>query len=188
MAQFPFAHTIEITHTLQDGVLQVATRVTNQSAEAMPMSIGFHSFYQVTDAPRADWLISLGATTEWPVDKEMIPTGTTRPLTELIPTPSQFRLGDQSFDNVLAGLIRDSNGRSTFSITGKQQKVEVFHGPKFIAGEIWAPPKRDFVCFEPMAGIDDAINMAHKGVYKELQMIAPGEVWEESFWVKPSGF
>ena len=47
---------------------------------------------------------------------------------------------------------------------------------------------RDFICFEPMAGITDALNLAHRGLYKELQSIPPGETWQESFWVKPSGF
>ena len=27
----------------------------------------------------------------------------------------------------------------------------------------------NFICFEPMAGITNALNLAHKGVYKELQ-------------------
>ena len=40
----------------------------------------------------------------------------------------------------------------------------------------------------PMAGITNAMNMAHKGSYKELQSIAPGGVWQESFWIRPSGF
>ena len=53
---------------------------------------------------------------------------------------------------------------------------------------IYAPAGRNFICFEPMAGITNAINLAHKGVYKELQSIAPGGIWQESFWVKPSGF
>src|SRR5256712_13008581 len=35
MKQFPFAHTIEMTHRLQDGVLQVVTKITNMSAEPM---------------------------------------------------------------------------------------------------------------------------------------------------------
>ena len=41
---------------------------------------------------------------------------------------------------------------------------------------------------EPMAGIANALNLAQRGVYKELQSIAPGETWRESFWVRPSGF
>jgi hypothetical protein len=30
--------------------------------------------------------------------------------------------------------------------------------------------------------------MAHRGAYKDLQMVAPDGEWRESFWVKPSGF
>jgi aldose 1-epimerase len=55
---------------------------------------------------------------------------------------------------------------------------------------VFAPagPENNFICFEPMAGITDALNLAHKGVYKELQYIPPGQKWQESFWIKPSGF
>jgi len=188
MAQFPFAHIIEITHTLRDGTLEVSTRIENQSAEPMPVSIGYHSFFQVTDAPRDDWTVSLGATLEWPVNKELLPTGQTRPLTELIPNPSNFSLRGLAFDNVLDGFTRDSAGKASFSVTGKHQKIEVLYGPKFIAGEIWAPPGREFLCFEPMAGINNALNLAQRGVYKKLQYVAPGQGWQESFWVKPTGF
>ena len=34
----------------------------------------------------------------------------------------------------------------------------------------------------------NALNLAHRGVYKELQSVAPGAAWHESFWVKPTGF
>jgi aldose 1-epimerase len=48
--------------------------------------------------------------------------------------------------------------------------------------------ERNFICFEPMAGITNAVNLAHRGVYKELQSVPPGGTWQESFWVRPSGF
>jgi aldose 1-epimerase len=51
-----------------------------------------------------------------------------------------------------------------------------------------APPTRGFVAIEPMAGITNAMNMAQKGSYKELQSIAPGGVWQESFWIRPRGY
>jgi len=35
---------------------------------------------------------------------------------------------------------------------------------------------------------DTGFNLAYRGQYTELQSIAPGETWRESFWVKPSGF
>ncbi len=188
MAQFPFAHTIEMTHSLKDGVLEVSTQVENRSAEPMPLSIGYHSFYQITDASRDDWMVGLGAAREWPVDKDLLPTGETRPLHDLIADPANFSLRGRAFDNVLAGLIRDSSGQAKFWVKGKQQKIEVLFGPGFIAGEIWAPPRREFLCFEPMAGINNALNLAHRGIYKELQSIPPGQSWQASFWIHPSGF
>ena len=39
-----------------------------------------------------------------------------------------------------------------------------------------------------MVGITDSMNLAHKGLYKELQSIPPGGKWEESFWLRPTGF
>jgi aldose 1-epimerase len=39
-----------------------------------------------------------------------------------------------------------------------------------------------------MVGITNAMNAAHRGLYKELQTIPAGGTWEESFWVRPSGF
>jgi len=52
MEQFPFAHTLEITYRLKEGVLQVETAIHNLAAEPMPVAIGFHSFYRVNDARR----------------------------------------------------------------------------------------------------------------------------------------
>lgn len=50
------------------------------------------------------------------------------------------------------------------------------------------PANRGFIAFEPMVGITNALNLAHKGVYKELQSIPPGEFWEESFWITTKGY
>jgi aldose 1-epimerase len=32
------------------------------------------------------------------------------------------------------------------------------------------------------------MNLAQKGLYEDLQYIPPGQSWQESFWIKPSGF
>jgi len=53
---------------------------------------------------------------------------------------------------------------------------------------VFAPRDRPFVCFEPMAGITNSLNLAQRGLYRELQSIPPGGTWQESFWVRPSGF
>ena len=80
------------------------------------------------------------------------------------------------------------------TVKGRQQQVDVIFGRNWRAAVVWAPKPaspgqdRNFVCFEPMAGISNALNLAERGVYSELQSISPDGVWEESFWVRPTGF
>jgi len=32
------------------------------------------------------------------------------------------------------------------------------------------------------------LNLAQSGTYKELQSVAPGASWEESFWIRVKGY
>ena len=50
------------------------------------------------------------------------------------------------------------------------------------------PTTKGFIAFEPMVGITNALNLAQKGIYKELQMIPVGGSWEESFWITTKGY
>lgn len=50
------------------------------------------------------------------------------------------------------------------------------------------PSGKGFIAFEPMVAITNALNLAHRGVYKELQSVGPGESWEESFWITTRGY
>ena len=188
MKQWPFAHTIDITHRLQGGALEVHTRIQNLSTEAMPIAIGFHPYFTLTDAPRDEWRIAVAARTRWLLASNKVPTGETDPIERLFPDSKNSLLKDHNLDDVFGDLIRDAQGRATMSVKGKSQQLDVVIGPKFRAMVIYAPAGRDFICFEPMAGITNALNLAHKGVYKELQTVPPGGTWEESFWVQPKGF
>jgi aldose 1-epimerase len=233
MAQFPFAHTIEMTYRLRDGVLEVGLKIHNLSSEPMPISIGFHPYYQLTDSPREDWTISVGARTQWILSADKIPTGETQAIEKFFPDPKNVPLKEYSLDHVFADLIRDAKGGAVMSVKGKRQSLDITFGPKYLAAVIYSPganpqsipPERggplpatpqpaiapapargageasgrgsgrgggrgspNFIAFEPMAGITDAMNLAQKGLYKDLQMLAPGGVWEESFWVHPKGF
>lgn len=188
MAQFPFAHTLEITYRLQRGVLEVDTRITNLSVEPMPIAVGFHPYLRLTDAPRDEWTLSVGARTEWRLAPDKIPTGETRPIEQLLANPRAAVLRALDLDHVFGDLIRDSAGRSVTSITGRAQRVDIVMGPGYRATVVYAPIGGDFICIEPMAGITNALNMAHRGTYKDLQTIAPGATWEERFWITPSGF
>jgi len=194
LKQWPFAHTIEITHRLRDGVLEVATAITNMSAESMPVAIGFHPYFQLTDSKRDEWTISVGARTHWRLAPNKVPTGETEPIERLFPKPAAAALSEYNLDDVFGDLVRDAQGRATMTVTGASQRLDVVVGPNYRAVVIYAPapaagaPDRNFICFEPMAGITDALNLAQKGLYKELQTIPPGGTWRESFWIRPREF
>jgi aldose 1-epimerase len=207
MKQWPFAHSIEMTYRLRDGVLEVRTTLLNLSAEPMPVAIGFHPYFQLTDAPRDTWSLAIGARTHWRLGPNKIPTGETEPIERIFDATAPATLADYDLDDVFGDLVRDARGRATMTVTGKSQRLDIEVGPNYRAVVVWAPNSADtgrgsqrlsgspnpvnrgeFICVEPMAAITDALNLARKGLYKELQSIPAGGVWQESFWIRPSGF
>jgi aldose 1-epimerase len=203
MKQWPFAHTIDMTYRLANGQLEVETLITNESAERMPVAIGFHPYFQLTDSPRDDWTIALGARTRWVLDANKVPTGETVSIEELFPDPGSSPLRDYSLDDVFSDLLFDSDGRATMTVRGRKQRIDVIVDASYRSVVVWAPSpsgtgrggqgpsppaERNFICFEPMAGITNALNMAHRGTYGELHTIAAGGTWRARFWVRPSGF
>jgi aldose 1-epimerase len=185
MAQFPFAHTYEMTYRLANGMLECETKIDNHSTEAMPVAIGFHTYYTLHDAPRDEWTVHLPAKDRVVADAQLIPTGERKPNE----VPAEAKLRDYSFDDGFTTLERDAQGRAVFWVKGKQEKISVLYGPNYPVSVVWAPKGRgQFICFEPMAGVTNAINLGHAGKYPDLQKIAAGGVWKESFWVKPEGF
>ena len=185
MQQFPFAHTYEMTYRLSAGVLECETKIHNLSSQPMPVSVGFHTYYQLNDAPRDEWTVHLPAKERIVADSMLIPTGERRP-TDI---PAEASLKNYTFDDGFTSLERDAQGRAAFWVKGKRQKITVLYGPKYPVSVVWAPKGRgEFICFEPMAGPTNAINLAHAGKYADLQSIPAGGTWKESFWVKPEGF
>jgi aldose 1-epimerase len=158
------------------------------SAEPMPVAIGFHPYYQLTDSPRDEWKISIGARTHWLLAPNKVPTGETEPIERLLPNPQSAALSGYDLDDVFGDLVRDGQGRATMSVAGRTQRLDILLGPTYRSVVVWAPRNREFICVEPMAGITDAVNLAQKGAYKELQSIPPGGAWRESFWIKTIGF
>ena len=231
MQQFPFAHTLTMTYRLQDGVLEVRTRIDNLSLEPMPVAIGFHPYFQLTDSTREDWTLSIGAKTHWLLAQNKIPTGETEPTEKMFPDRQAVPLKDFDLDDVYSDLERDAQGRAVMSVKGKGQQLDVLLGPNYKSIVLYSPnpanarggggergrggqnagapaapppapatasvpltgtnpnvPNRGFIAIEPMVGITDSMNLAQKGLYKELQTIPPGGKWEESFWLRPKGF
>ena len=214
MKQWPFAHTIEITHRLQDGVLAVETRIHNLSIEPMPVAVGYHPYFKLTDSTREEWTLSVPAKTLWTFRAgTKLPDGVTVPAGQLFPNPTSIALKDYDLDDGLTDFVRDGDGRAHFVVKGKQQQLDIMFGPNWSVINLWSPnpagighggnrivnpnppaPGRgggpadpNFIAFEPMASLSNGLNLAQKGLYTQ-QYVQPGATWAATFWVNPSGF
>ena len=188
MQQFPFAHTITMTYRLQDGALEVRTKIDNLSADPMPVAIGFHPYFQLTDSPRDEWTLSLDARSRWKLAPNLIPTGEAESIGQVFPDRRAILLKDLALDDVFGDLMRDKDGRASMSVRGRAQQIDVVLGPNYRAAVVYSPKASAFVALEPMAGITNSMNLAHKGLYRDLQSIPAGGSWQESFWIRPRGF
>ncbi|MEO8593305.1 MAG: aldose 1-epimerase [Candidatus Solibacter sp.] len=178
MAQFPFPHTLTMTYRLRDGRVEVATEIENHGDAPMPVGIGFHPYFQLHDTHRDEWHVHLAAREHMVLTPQLLPTGEGKPLE--FADPHALSVGP--LDDVFGNLVRDADGLARFKVEGGRERVTVAFGPKFTTAVVYAPRGQDYICFEPMAAITNGFNLAHDGVYKDLQSVAPGEKWKESWW------
>lgn len=174
MAQFPFAHEIRVTHRLRDCSLEIETAVRNLAEERMPLSLGYHPYFQLTDSPREEWRVHIAARKQVVLSDRLIPTGETKPIDLPDPVP----LASRSLDHVFTDLTGIA-----FAIEGRTQRIEVQFGAGFPVAIVYSPAASSFVCIEPMAALTNAFNLDHAGVASALQYIEPGMEWRDRFTI-----
>ncbi len=135
MKQFPFAHTITMTYRLANGALEVHTRLDNLSAEPMPVAIGFHPYFALTDSVRHDWTLSAPLKTHWLLTDTKVPTGQTEPAENFFGGDGHAvpfsRFADKPIDDVFSDIERDAKGRGTITFKGASQSISLTAGPNF---------------------------------------------------------
>ena len=135
MKQFPFAHTITMTYRLANGAMEVHTRLDNLSAEPMPVAIGFHPYFALTDSVRKDWTLSMPVKTHWLLTDTKVPTGQTEPAETFFGGDPHAvplsRFADKTIDDVFSDIERDAKGRGTITFKGASQSISLTAGPNF---------------------------------------------------------
>ncbi|HUQ95666.1 MAG TPA: aldose 1-epimerase [Bryobacteraceae bacterium] len=176
MAQFPFAHAYQMTYRLKSGTLEVETIVENLSTDPMPVSVAYHPYFSLPGVPRDDWQIRVPVREHVMLNEKLTPTGERKPFSLAQP----IVLRGRQMDDVFAAV----DPTQEFSVEGPGHKISLRFGEKFPVAVVYAPQGRDFICFEPMSGITNAYNLSYAGKYPDLQKIAPGGQWRESFWIR----
>lgn len=168
MELFPFAHELRLDVLAGDAGLELVTTLRPTGEDPVPVSFGYHPYLRPPgDAPRADWQVALGASQRLVLDERMIPTGETEPL-----EPRVFRLGDQSWDDGLAGLAAPPE----FSVSAGAQTLTVTFDEGFSYAQVFAPKGQEFICFEPMTAPTDALRSG-----TGLHLVEPGDEYRTAF-------
>jgi len=140
--------------------------------------------HRLGDAARDQWRVHVAARERLLLNAAMIPTG----RSEANPFADSQPLDGIQLDDVFGSLVRDADGIARFWCEGVRERVTVAYGPRYSTAVVFAPKGRDFLCLEPMSAVTNAFNLAHAGVFPNLQTIPPGGEWRESFRIVPSGF
>jgi len=165
MAQFPFAHAIEITHRLSGATLEIETAIENLSDEPIPLCIGYHPYFRL-DSPREEWRVKIAAREQVGLSDKLIPTAARTRAQSCVP------LKGISLDAVFTNLTGED-----FAIESPGQKLSVRFGPKYPVAIVYSPQDKPFVCIEPMTALTNAFNS------NTAPSIPPMETWRESFWI-----
>ncbi|MBZ5605009.1 MAG: aldose 1-epimerase, partial [Acidobacteriia bacterium] len=134
MAQFPFAHAIEMTHRLNGSTLEIETAVENLCDEPLPLSLGYHPYFQLTDSPRETWKVHIAARDRVGLSDKLVPTSERTPVAS-----NPFALQGVSLDAVFTNLTGEA-----FVIEGKSQRLTVRFGPKYPVAIIYSPVNSSF--------------------------------------------
>jgi galactose mutarotase-like enzyme len=166
---FPFEHELEFEAVVADGALTITTTVLASGPEPVPVSFGFHPYLRLPAGDRRTWHVELGATQRLVLDDRSIPTGERNPL-----APRSFVLADSSWDDGLAGL----DDPPVFSATADGRTLTMTFDEGFDWAQVYAPPGKEFICFEPMTASTNALNSGDG-----LRVLEPGQRHRARFTV-----
>jgi aldose 1-epimerase len=167
---FPFPHVIEMDARLEPEGLTVRTTIRPTGDVAVPLAFGYHPYFSPPGVPREQWEVSVPVRRRLVLDEHALPTGATEPV-EPFRGPIGERTWDDGFDRLVPG--------EPFAVAGGGRRIEVAFGEGYPVAQVFAPPGKDLICFEPMAAPTNAL-VSGDG----LRTVAPGESAVAEFAVR----
>jgi aldose 1-epimerase len=165
---FSFPHRLEMAVDLSGDTLTIGTTVTATCDREVPVSFGYHPYFQLPGVPREEWQIELPVRSRFVLDERMIPTGETEPV-----EPISRPLGDQDFDDGYAEL--DDPAR--FALEGGDRRIEVSFVEGYPFAQVYSPRDQSLICYEPMTAPTNALTTGGD----DLPLVPPGESYSAVF-------
>ncbi len=166
---FPFRHDLRYEARLAGGRLEIEVTVDACGEDPVPVAFGFHPYLSPPGVPRERWRVELPAMRRLALDERQIPTGPERTL------PDQtFELAARGFDDGYDSLTQPAR----FALTGGGRRLELTFLEGYPCAQVYAPPVRQLLCFEPMTAPANALRSG-----AGLRVLEPGESYRATFAV-----
>lgn len=148
LAVFPFPHALEMDVALSLDALTIGVTLAAGAEGPVPVSFGFHPYLGLAGAPRAAWRLELPAMQRLRTDERGIPDGGAEGFGAV-----DAALGSRAWDDGFA--LRTEKATFAISSGGSKICIELLEGYRF--AQVYAPPARDLVAFEPMTAPTNAL-------------------------------
>ena len=170
LAAFPFPHRIDVTALVDASGLTIATSLRPIGDRPVPVSFGYHPYLRLPEGRRSHWRLGLPARSHLTLDDRGIPNGE-----EALEDAEAEPIGARTFDDAYAlGPMR------SMEVRGPQNRLRVDFEEGYPHLQVYAPPRAQFVCLEPMTAPTNAL------VKGACPMVAPGEAYAARFSLRPS--
>ncbi len=168
VAAFPFPHELSIEATLRETSLAIATTVEPSGDVEVPISFGYHPYFQLPDVERAAWRIEAPVNERLVLDADELPTGRRAPV-----RVEGGPLGSRTFDDEFVA----PDDSAPLVLAGGDRRIEVALLSGYPYTQIYAPADDDVVALEPMTAPTDALLVGGS----ELPFASPGESFRAEF-------
>jgi aldose 1-epimerase len=167
---FPFPHELAVEVTLAAPVLTIATTVEATGDAPVPISFGYHPYFQLPGVDRSEWRVEIPVRERLLLDERMLPTGEREPI-EIDSGP----LGARTFDDAFTAPPYGER----FAVAGGGTRIEVAFESGYPYAQVFAPAVDDVIALEPMTAPTNALVTGGD----VLPVIDPGESYWASFSV-----
>jgi aldose 1-epimerase len=169
-AAWPFAFDASQTFRLHGDALQMTMSITNQSAQAAPVGLGWHPYF----VKRAGAKIAFEATGIWQMGAEKLPTALHAS------TGLNQDCASLGIDNCFEGWGGETRLRDEvmqIQISSNVQRLVVF-----------TTEEKDFVAIEPVSHANNAMNAvsAEESAVRGVVTLEPGQSWQVSMQIAVS--
>jgi len=174
LGQFPFPFTLEVTHRVRNGALEIDAIAENTGERTMPTGFGIHPYFRRPERGS----IQVPAAKRWELS-DRLPTGATLDLGRAFDLREPKDLDGLVLDDIYTDLQGDPSGLVQCFLNDDVQKVQTvveFHRQQFPHLVVFTPPApRPALCIEPNSCPTDAFNLELHGTDADLIELEPGQ-------------